>query len=333
MWSIRKILLAVLMVCVPGTMYGQSAIWPDRPHNPAGYITIEAGGGYQHYIPGGYTGLRNIKQNISVLHFELAASKNLPVFSKLSWTGSPNTSFNDRRFARGDSDLMLYSMLGELKTPFDINFLSHSTPIYLQYSRSQYHTSAKASGDINYKGSYIVSKDDYLNIGEINNYYAVAVNTPVTNEDALYSYSRFGVYYSNILRPRSAYIPGNSDRWIFDVAEWSSGIFYDIYKPAFTKGLVLGMYMGVGIGMRELKANNAGYTSSDFNAARVMMFFKASPRIAYIVDITKHINLRFNADYIYRSLTSLQRSNPSSGVFNNNGSSQFTLGASLAVSF
>ena len=308
-------------------------LWQDREHPPVKYAALDAGASYLYYRPNGYTGMKRGGQNLAVYTAELYASGGVPVFSRIRWMSTAEVDFNRPRFTEGSRDAMVYSFLLELKTPFTVSFFGYGTPIYVQYGRSSNSFSSRTSQDINYKGSLIVPIGTEATLSDLTQYAAVALGTPITNDDAVYSYSRVGVYYSQTERARSATLPDSDESWLFDVVEWNGGLFYDLSKPVWVNGLILGIYLGGGIGVRELGANAAGVTDGNFEGSKLNLFLSFDGSVSYRVDFTDHLSLRLRAAYSYGSLTTLQRSSSDSGEYDNTESSRFIAGGILNLTF
>ncbi|MDR0453223.1 MAG: hypothetical protein LBH05_00255 [Deferribacteraceae bacterium] len=291
------------------------------PHPAPEYISFTAGGGYSYRIPSGYNGLKNINTGVFVIDAELYASRNVPLFSKLKWQSAAKFNLYEETATAGSQPPSEYSGFIELRMPFTTFFLSRNTSWFVQYKKRSDTFSGKFSSDTYYKNGVIFQPGDNVTLNKQLQKIAVAIDTPITGEDSPDSYSRFGIYYAQNIRSRSAKRLGNTNTggWLLTVLEQHGGLFYDINKPVFTPGLSLSFSLDAGLGQQEILPNVYEITSSEFKASKTLFYTDFNAGIAYRISITKWLGVKTYIEYGYSDIALMSSISDSSSTLNNNG--------------
>ncbi len=332
---IIALLLSVFILYCPSVHAWDGEVWPDQPHPSVDYFSLTAGGGYSYHMPSGYSHLENNNAHAFILTAQLYASKKIPVFSKLKWQSTTNFNLSEDPVIAGHEKPAGYDGFVELRMPFTTTFLSRDTSWFVQYERKVTRFSAELSDETYYGNGMTFQKGDDLTFGKQSQRLAVAIDTPITGEDSPDSYSRFGLYYAQDIRPRSATRPDEtvSDGWLLKVIERQGGIFYDINKPAFVQGLILHLYLSAGFGQQGVLSNNYGITDTEFKASKTLLFTEVEAGVAYRIPVTAWMGVKADVKYAYSGIMSLVRASSSTSKFNNNAEQMFQGGLSVNFIF
>jgi hypothetical protein len=162
-----------------------------------------------------------------------------------------------------------------------------------------------------YRDGSVYQYGDELTLGATTQYFAVAIDTPMTEGNGLDSYSRFGLYVQLTNRARSVNVPEEvstaiPNDLILDTDERHFGLFYDIKKPVFFEGFIFHVYLGAGYSQQNIYSNIYELKSGNFEGSTALMSVKAAAGLAYRYAITESFGVRAAIDYSYEHLDSLK---------------------------
>jgi hypothetical protein len=327
-WGHRLCLLCGFLVAILSTpAYAEiklnernGSIWLEQPHPTVETLSASAGLGYYYRPPAGFPVLDDTDQWLPMAKLSLY-SHSIPLLSRISWQSSTSFSLTEEPLTDERLDHAAYNGFAELRLPFTLPFLSHDTSFYLQYRRSAYRYGAEANDAILYGDGASFQRGDPLTIGSTTQYFAIAINTPITEENSHDSYSRFGIYAQITDRARSVdvAIDNMPENLILQTDERQFGIFYDIKKPVFVEGFILHLYLGAGYGFQDIRDNVYGYKSGDFDSSTALLCLNVETELAYRYSFTENFGVRAGISYSYDYLDSLKSAATDSASLNNAG--------------
>lgn len=327
-----KLRIIILLVFFSASVNAQE-LWPEKEHSAAPVLTAKTG---LNFLYAGITGYGNTKDSYKTLwqyNIELSAGKEIPVFSRLYWASTSELHVNPDSFKESGSTDSSYSSLIELKTPFTVNFLSHDTTFFFQYKNNgnRYEIKHKENVIINNGTAY--SGGTALTAGEKSQFFALAIDTPVTRNDSGSSYSRFGIYYQSGARLREATIDNDPKYYLLDVAERHFGIFMDMMKPVLVEGFYTHIYLQAGYGFRKIGANNLGFSDNRFDGYRSLLFLTADFEASYRFNLSENTGLILLAGYNYNNIIVIKNGSTKAGSFDNEDKHQFKASLMFDVHF
>ena len=316
------LIVAVFFSLLPpcqATVVWTGDVWPDRPHPAVGYISCIAGGGYSVFMPSGYN-VKSVNSGHFIVDVELYASRNIPIFSKARWQSSETFRASEEPMAAESENPAGYDGFVEFRMPFTATFLSYNTSWFIQYERLVNRFNGVLSSGTQYSNGMYYYAGDKVTMSKQLQKVAIAIDTPITGEDSPYSYSRFGLYYVQNIRPRNARRPDEMivDGWLLKVLEQHGGFFYDINKPVFASGFILRFYLSFGFGQQEALPNSYGIVNSEFKASNTLFFTDVNIGAAYRKAVTKWMGALARIDYGYSGITPLNSVSNSVSKYNNN---------------
>ncbi|GAB7141272.1 hypothetical protein RsTz2092_12390 [Deferribacterales bacterium RsTz2092] len=269
-------------------------IWETRAHPAPDYIDLRGGADYYIISPTGYQKLADDLQ-VSAYRISLLSPKRIPLISRLSASLTDNVSANPAPVSN-ETGSFYGDFFAELRIPGTIHILSYDSSVYLQYRRQLANWAGKElPSDYIYTGKEVLIAGKKLSFCETTNFFAIAIDTPITRKDSLDSYSRFGLYYEDTRRVRTSKLIDNS-RYIVNVFEHSAGAFFDISKPVFVDGFVLRSQMSIGYMWRNMP-NNRIAVAGGFPENKSILILDFNLEMAYRIDMTSAVNLQFGIGY------------------------------------
>jgi hypothetical protein len=329
-----------LFFMLPSALFAEentrvSTLWSEENHIPVKFFSAAAGGGYNSITPGGYKDLYRRTVELPVWYFEvfspdLLNSERRTVFSSLKISSSLYMSLPDEYIAHGKKDDIYSAFALELKTPSTFSFLGHETPLYFGAELDLFRFSSRADAKIGGEGRFVLEKGEYISLTSRSDRYYIGVNTPAARGDAPISSSRFGVFYSQSVRPRYATFPDDTDHhWIFKESDRYAGIFYRIVKPLAFKGFALGTKLHVGFGFRELIAGSSGRSNKDFENSRLYLYTDLGLLASYQYGFTDNFYMNLYFDYTFLNSTLLQSKSEGAAAYKNDGENRFSVRAAF----
>jgi hypothetical protein len=332
--------LSVFSFAFSSAVWGEEAMqastpWSEAEHMSVKFFSIAGGSAYNVITPGGYNGLyRKIAEMpswyIEIFSPDLLNPERRTIFSYLKLSSTLYISIPNEYIAQGRKEDIYSSLALELKTPLTFSFLGHETPLYFGLDADIFRFSSKADEKIGAEGRFVLEKGSFVSLTGHKERFYIGVNTTATRGDAPISRSRFGIFYTQSVRPRYATLPSDTDyHWVFRESDRYAGIFYKIVKPLFFKGFALGTKLYLGFGFRELLAGY-GHSNKDFENSRIYLYTDFEVSATYQYDFSDSFHINIYTDYTFINSTLLQSKSEGAAAYKNDGENRFSAGAGFA---
>ena len=297
----KKILIS-LLICISSSVCAY-----ELPE----YLAIETSIHYSQIMDGGYDWLKDEKGGAVISNIRLTFTEKTPVISELAYTTSFSGEFHAHEIQHNKENPSYRELFIELKSPFKTNFLSHETTWFLQFMRSSRQFSAVSDSAFILWDSVAVLEGSDITFGQNHTYFAVAIDTPFET-DSFLSHTRFGLFYFETIRGRSANVHNSPDHHVLKIQERFGGFFYNFRRPVVSPRLTLDLRVALGFGTQSIKANTLGLSSGDFNASSFMASVNTGLGVNYRYPLTERLGISGNFQYNFETLISLSREGNSS---------------------
>ncbi|MDR2883925.1 MAG: hypothetical protein LBV09_02320 [Deferribacteraceae bacterium] len=300
------------------------SIWTEQAHPIMQYISVEAGAGYFIRPKAGFSKLEGGDEGLVMGKFAIHASRAVPLLSRITWQGTLNSNLTEKPLRKENLSPATMKGLVEIRLPFTMSVLSHDTSFYLQYKRSSYRFGADVIDNITYGNGTFFQDGEPLTIGSTTQYFAIAISTPITEENSIDSYSRFGIYtqftdHSRAVSVMPSSIDLTANSLILDIDERQVGLFYDIKKPVFIEGLIIHIYLAGGYGWQNIGSNVYRLQNKDFEASNALLCVNTEVDLSYRYHFTDNFGVRIGLNYAYEYLDTLKSRSDEAASLNNAG--------------